>query len=300
MERYLASVEHRYVPRTLYGKRWYLEHLLRYCDEFDLRHPCEWTADRLRDFHRWTGETYPWGSVTRANAVQAVRSFLLWAYEVGETIVDFKECPLPKSFSPRPDIPTVALMRKLLSLPDTTTPLGQRDQILLELLYVLGLRARECLLLDVSDFNFQKMTVKVTGKGSHQRRVPLSPSVVRALQTYLNDGRRILLGRKSHEALLVSFYTRERIGPTTLGARVRKYSSPLGFKLRPHLLRHACASHLLEAGMSLPLVAELLGHKGIETSAYYTQISLHELHREYRRCHPRALPCGQQDGVGAS
>lgn len=288
-ERYLTEVSYRYAPATMSGQRWKLAYLVRYCEEFGLQHPGELTVEKLWDFHRWTGETYRWGPVTRGNVFQVARRFLLWAHEAGETIWDFSGCPLPSRSSPRPEVPTAEVMRKLLSLPDLATPLGQRDQAILELFYVLGLRRRECFLLNVDDLDLNGPALRVNGKNSRERLVPLSPSVLRALRLYLDDGRQVLLGARSQQALLLSVKTKERLSTSSLFRCVQKYGRQIGLQLRPHLLRHACATHLLEAGMSLRLIGKLLGHTSLGSTCRYTHVSLRELHREHQRYHPRAL-----------
>ncbi len=199
MERYLEWVAPSYAPTTLSGQRYKLKFFLQYCEVRDFEVPGEMTQDKLQAFCHWLEETFSWGPVTRSNVVQVARRFLLWAYEAGETLWDFSDFSLPYASSPRPEIPTIEVMKKLLSLPDLATALGQRDQVLLELLYVLGLRRCECSTLNMSDLDFSQAQVRVTGKGYHERLVPLSPSVVCSLKFYLANGRQLLLGDKNED-----------------------------------------------------------------------------------------------------
>ena len=227
--------------------------------------------------------------MARRHAIHSARRFLLWAYEAGETLHDLSDFPLPPKHSPPTLVLSVAVMGKLLSLPDCSTAVGQRDQALLELLYVLGLRCRECAQLDFDALDLGQASLRVTGKGGHERLLPVSPRLLATLERYLQDGRRKLSRQGSGPALLLSYKGGARLSKSSIGSRVRKYGRQLGLEIRPHLFRHACATHLFEAGMELALISRLLGHESSESTRRYTRVSPRELRREFRRCHPRAL-----------
>ena len=222
----------------------------------------------------------------------AVRGFLVWAQRDSHLLQDFRELPIPPRVDGIRPVPTVAEMRRLLECPSQETPLGSRDRVLLELLYVLGLRCRECEALDLSSFDLVAGVVNVVGKGGHERALPLSPKLDQALRCYLERSRPRLLREVGEPALLLATGTGRRLSRPSIQIRVRKYGALVGMKLHPHQLRHACATHLLEGGADPAVIARLLGHQRLSSTARYARVHFQELVREFRRCHPRALgPC---------
>lgn len=289
VERFLASLAPAYAPESIAKHREMLSKFLLFCEAAGHTRPSDLGETELYGFYDWVCQSYRWGSVARRHAIHSARRFLLWAYEVGESWHDFKGFPLPPKSSAPPPVLSVAVMQRILSLPDVATALGQRDQVLLELLYVLGLRCRECVLLNLDDLDLGQATLKVTGKGGHQRLLPMSPKLLATIESYLGDGRRRLSRRDDEKALLLSYKGGGRLTGGNVRRRVRDYGRRLGLELRPHLFRHACATHLFEAGMELGQIARLLGHEDLGSTRVYTRVSRRELQREFRRCHPRAL-----------
>jgi site-specific recombinase XerD len=289
IERFLASLAPVNAETTIDKHRDMLGKLLLFCQAAGHPEPSSLSARELEAFYRWLCDSYNWGSVRRRHAIHSARRFLLWAYEAGETLHDLSDFPLPPKHSPPPLVLSVAVMNKLLSLPDGSTAVGQRDQAMLELLYVLGLRCRECAQLDLDALDLAQASLKVTGKGGHERLLPVSPRLLATLERYLRDGRRRLSRQDSEPALLLSYKGGHRFDRASIGCRVREYGRRLGLEIRPHLFRHACATHLFEAGMELAQIARLLGHESCASTRPYTRVSPRELRREFLRCHPRAL-----------
>ncbi|MBC7345046.1 MAG: tyrosine-type recombinase/integrase, partial [Clostridia bacterium] len=169
----------------------------------------------------------------------------------------------------------------------------QRDRAILELFYSSGLRVVELVSLRVGDVDFYEGTVRVWGKGSRERIVPLGSEAERSLKVYLERGRPELMRRgrrqRSEEALFLNC----RGGRLTArGARniVYKYASRIGFleKVSPHTFRHSFATHLLDGGADLRVVQELLGHASLSTTQIYTHVTRERLRAVYMRAHPRA------------
>lgn len=160
-----------------------------------------------------------------------------------------------------------------------------RDDAVVELLYGSGLRVAELCGLDVADVDLDQAVVRVWGKGSRQRQVPLSQPSREALRSYL-DGARDRLRRAASppEAL---FYNRRgaRLGPRDV-RRILDRRSPV--PTHPHALRHTFATHLLDGGADLRVVQELLGHASLRTTEIYTRVSRERLVRAYEAAHPRA------------
>ena len=222
-------------------------------------------------------------------ALLCVRHFLVWAHQRQLIFWDLSDFDIPKRDDEPPTVPTVDEMKRLLELPDVGCPLGKRDRLLLELLYVLGLRTIECVRLDLQHADLKGRTLTITGKAGHERLLPLSRGILETLWDYISEGRPKLSPSSGEKALLVSGTRQRRLQGVSLAVRVRQYGAKIGLKLSPHQLRHACGTHLIEGGAKLCDVATLLGHQRLEATQRYTRVSSLELARLHRRCHPRAV-----------
>ncbi len=169
------------------------------------------------------------------------------------------------------------------------TPLGLRDQALLELLYATGMRASEIVGLRVDDVDLANGVVRCFGKGSRERMIPLHATMQACLRRYLQDGRPFLLRDGAERTLFVN-----RAGqPLTrqgLHFLVQNYAQAagLGDWVSPHTLRHTFATHLLDGGAELTEVQQFLGHASISTTQIYTEVSSRHKREAYDRAHPRA------------
>jgi integrase/recombinase XerC len=181
-----------------------------------------------------------------------------------------------------------AIEELLESFPDS--PAGDRDHAVLELLYAAGLRVGELVALDLGDVRLSERIVRVRGKGRRERLVPFGRYAQTALQRYLPH-RKLWRerGRCDDEALFVNQRggrLSDRSVRRMLTAAVRRTAGL--HHLHPHALRHAFATHLLEAGMDLRAIQELLGHRSLSTTQVYTTVDLAHLMKVYRTSHPRA------------
>jgi integrase/recombinase XerC len=166
-------------------------------------------------------------------------------------------------------------------------PLALRDTAMVELFYSSGLRLAELIGVDTRDIDPQDATLTVVGKGAKTRRVPVGSAALAAIQRWLRV--RGLLAGHDEPALFVS-RRGNRIHPRTVQQRLRQWAEQRGAgrNLHPHLLRHSCASHLLESSSDLRAVQELLGHADISTTQVYTHLDFQHLARVYDQAHPRA------------
>ncbi|MBN1192552.1 MAG: tyrosine recombinase [Coriobacteriia bacterium] len=189
-------------------------------------------------------------------------------------------------------LPTVApesLLDQLIETPDATTSIGLRDRAILELLYATGIRVSELSGLDLGDVDVRGGTVRVMGKGSRERIVPIHPAAVRRLTEYLNESRSHLRKDPACPALFLN-----RLGGRLSAGGVRRmlerHLNALGSsrQLTPHDLRHSFATHLLEGGADLRTVQELLGHVALSTTQIYTHVSTKYLREVHKGAHPRA------------
>lgn len=177
---------------------------------------------------------------------------------------------------------------KLLEAPDERTPHGLRDRAFLELFYSSGLRVSELCGLTLQQVDLDHGFLRVYGKGSKERAVPVGSKAVEALRAYLAEGRPLLVKGKTGSELFLS----ERgsaISRKTIWHWIKKHARAAGIEkpVKPHLLRHSFATHLLAGGADLRAIQELLGHANISTTQIYTAVEGSRLADEHAQFHPR-------------
>ena len=296
---YLAKVETHYADASLVVHRTGLEHFLSFTEERGLESVAEVTEAVLRGFHSWLVLS-ALSPVTVDMRMRSVKLFLAWACCEGLVLYSAEDYKLERPESVSPEPPTVEVMKRLLELPDQRTPEGLRDQLALELLYGLGLRRAEACRLEVGHLSLHEETLFVTGKGGHQRLLPVGLHLKSVAERYLFNARNDLLPRLNETAFLLD-NEGQPLRVNQLYYIVKKYGGLLDLKLSTHHLRHACATHLTEAGMEFEQVQQLLGHQRLSSTVRYAQISQSEMEREFHRVHPRSnSPCGCSRVVGTT
>lgn len=221
--------------------------------------------------------------------VSAVRSY--FRFLVGDGIVardPSERLDTPKRWRTLPEVLSVAEIQKLLAAPTMDDSLYFRDRAMLELAYGAGLRVSEWIGVGVRDAMLDEGLVRVFGKGSKERLVPIGRSAIGALAIYVRE-LRPTLDRSSGKGAL--FLNARGTPLSRMGAWkiLRKYVKRSGITKRvyPHTLRHSFATHLLEGGADLRAVQEMLGHADISTTQIYTHVDREYLRRVHRRYHPR-------------
>lgn len=179
-------------------------------------------------------------------------------------------------------------MEAVLQEPSLTDAVGLRDKAILELLYGAGIRVSELVSLDLANLDLSYGYVRVFGKGSRERVVPIGKEAINALRMYLETARPVWILKKER-ALFVN-QKGGRLSDRSVRTIVRKYCLKAGSKeiLSPHGFRHSFATHLLDHGADLRVVQELLGHKKISSTQIYTHVSRTKLRKVYHLSHPRA------------
>ncbi|QHF07187.1 site-specific tyrosine recombinase XerD [Pseudomonas syringae] len=189
--------------------------------------------------------------------------------------------PLPKSLSE-------ADVEALLAAPDLSEPIGERDRAMLEVLYACGLRVTELISLTLEQVNLRQGVLRVMGKGSKERLVPMGEESIVWVERYLRGARDELLGGKPSDVLFPS--TRgDQMTRQTFWHRIKHQATVAGIgkSLSPHTLRHAFATHLLNHGADLRVVQMLLGHSDLSTTQIYTHVARARLQEMHARHHPR-------------
>ena len=179
-------------------------------------------------------------------------------------------------------------VEQLLGAPDTQTPLGMRDRTMFEVLYATGLRVSELVTLRITQVSMDMGVVRVMGKGSKERLVPLGEEALDWLRRYLADGRGVLLGKQVSDALFVTARG-EGMTRQMFWYLIKKHARTCGLNkpMSPHTLRHAFATHLLNHGADLRVVQMLLGHADISTTQIYTHVARERLKKLHKDHHPR-------------
>ncbi|PCC97975.1 site-specific tyrosine recombinase XerD [Halopseudomonas pelagia] len=265
----------------------------------DLEHLASWLASRgsglitasraeLMEHLGWRiGQGYQARSTARL--LSCVRGFYRHALRQNLISEDpTLDIALPKLGRPLPKSLSEADVEALLAAPDPEDSLGLRDRCMLEVLYACGLRVSELTGLRLDQLNLRQGVVRVTGKGSKERLVPLGEEAIVWLQRYLQAGRAPLLGGQPSDVLFPSRQGRE-MTRQTFWHRIKLHASQAGIRtpLSPHTLRHAFATHLLNHGADLRVVQMLLGHSDLSTTQIYTHVARQRLRDLHASHHPR-------------
>ena len=255
-----------------------------------------------RDFRRFlsslSGAGYAKTTVNRR--LSAVRSFYSWL--VREGVIESNPAAvvsspkLPKSL---PHVLSQEDVEKLLKCADASTPAGALDAALVELLYASGARIGEVASLDVDRIDFSDKSVRLFGKGSKERIVPLYPAALHALDAYLAHARPVLLANhkggltaeEAADAQRALFINARgaRMSERSLRARFEKLLAQAGLAgmATPHTMRHTFATEVLDGGADLRSVQEMLGHASLSTTQIYTHLTPERLREVSLQAHPR-------------
>lgn len=291
-------VERGFSEHTLRNYRVDLDAFLRWCERRDID-PLHATHRQLRSYlGEMDAARYARATVNRR--LSSLKGLYRWMNLVGATDSDPAEALIgPKRSAHLPHVLKADEMHRLLCVhgpvgldgqPREQTPEDMRDQALLEFLYACGARISEAAGLAVSDVDFESRLVKLFGKGSKERIVPLHDLCVQAMQTYLREARPVLLeGKPATDRFFVS----SRGNPMSADAmRVRfkatVHAAGLDGKLSPHDMRHTFATDLLDGQADLRSVQEMLGHASLSTTQVYTHLSTTRLKDAHHQAHPRA------------
>ncbi len=250
----------------------------------------------LFDYRAWRAR-HGWSPRSDARLLSALRAFFAQCVRRGERSEDpsaLLESPkLPRSL---PKALVESQIDALLAAPDLDSPLGLRDRAMLELMYAAGLRVSELVNLPAAVLNLRQGVLRVTGKGSKERLVPLGEESQHWLQRYLDEARPRLAGKAAVPAAangqVPLFIGPDRQPPTRqqFWGLVKRYAAVAGIdpaRISPHGLRHSFATHLLNRGADLRALQMLLGHSSLSTTQIYTLVAREHLQKLHAHHHPR-------------
>lgn len=225
-----------------------------------------------------------------ARKLSSLRSFYKYLFN-NELIKTnpFKYVKTPKKEKKLPRYLGVEELEVIFNTPDVSTSLGQRDRLILEVLYATGIRVSELVNIKIEDIDFYKMEIRILGKGNKERIDPFGEYCLDAINLFINGGRKEIL-QKHHTNCSYLIINERGCKITTRGVEkiidnvIKKAS--LKKHVSPHMLRHSFATHLLNEGCDILTVQELLGHESLESTQVYTHVSNERLRSVYLKCHP--------------
>lgn len=312
---YLDQLRARnYADGTLEGRRDALKVFLAWAAERDLKHASQITRPILEAYQRalWrstkaNGQRLGWS--TQRTRLGVLKDFFRWLTKQNVILHNpASELELPRM---EKRLPTAALtltqVEALLAVPNVADPLGVRDRAMLELFYSCGLRRAELCRLELTDLNTERRTLTIRrGKGKKDRVVPVGARAVAWLERYLKEVRPRLCLDTRTPALFLTGYG-DAFNPDVVSRMVAGWIKQVTGRVAScHLLRHTCATHMLEGGADIRYIQQLLGHEKLETTAIYTEVSIRQLQEVHARCHPSARggagdpPAASGDSPGAS
>lgn len=292
--RYLRR-ERNASPNTLAAYEDDLNQFLRFLGELSSASSLSFrTIDHhtLRSFlGSLVGQSYSKKSIARK--VACLKSFFRFAHRTGliarNPALALASPKMPKRL---PEYLGEEVIDALMEQPDQGTSIGLRDRAILELFYSTGIRLGELIRLNPDDVDLNGNIVKVVGKGSKARIVPVGARAAAALRTYLAVRQDLLTGKGGVGSGGALFVTARgyRVNPKGINRLMNKYIGAVSDiqKKSPHVLRHTFATHLLNRGADLRAVKEMLGHESLSTTQIYTHVSIDRLKKVYSQAHPKA------------
>ena len=221
--------------------------------------------------------------------ISSLRTF--FRYLESENVIEInpmENIESPKTSRLLPEVLSQEEIEKILSVQDVKDKLGLRDKALLETLYASGLRVSEAINLCIGDIFFEEGYLRVFGKGSKERIVPIGNTALEFITLYIKDSRSILKNKKSFDVLFLNFRGNKlsRMGILEI---IKKNCLAAGIKrsIHPHTFRHSFATHLLQGGADIKIIQEMLGHSDISTTQIYTHIDKDYLIEIHKTFHPR-------------
>ena len=251
--------------------------------------PSDISSDHIGSFFKTLKELGLLGS-SSARYFSSLKGFFLYLLKNKYIVKN----PIEKITAPRiskklPGVLDVSEVEKILSAPDANDKLGLRDKAMLELFYACGTRVSELINIKVNDLFFEDEIIRVFGKGSKERLIPVGSSAVKWVGEYLKKSRPVLMKKSKSENNLFLNSRGSKLSRMGVWKIIDRYVKQAGIEkdVHPHTFRHSFATHLLEGGADLRAVQEMLGHADISTTQIYTHIDRDYIKQVHKQYHPR-------------
>ncbi|NWF90055.1 MAG: site-specific tyrosine recombinase XerD [Ignavibacteriaceae bacterium] len=291
LKEYLAylKLEKNLSKNTIESYKNDLTSLLHFLEEYGIEDPSAIDSKILIKFFT-SLEKAGLTSASAARYFSSIKGFLNFLF-VGNYLQSnpIEKVSPPKLAKNLPGVLSVNEIEKILSLPDITNKLGIRDKAILEVFYACGLRISELISLKLSDLFLNEEMIRVFGKGSKERIVPIGSSAINWLQKYLASSRPMLAKSTKSENYIFLNNRGIRLSRMGVWKMVDRYVRESGIEkpVHPHTFRHSFATHLIEGGADLRSVQEMLGHADISTTQIYTHIDREFIKQVHKQFHPR-------------
>ena len=291
LDEYLAvlKLEKNLSENTIDSYRSDINNLIQFLMNYNIEDPQQIKYKHLADFFKFLREAgLANNSASRYHSsLKGFFSYLFQNNYITENPVE--KIPSPKLSKKLPQVLSINEVDSILSMPDVSKKLGLRDKALLEVFYACGIRVSELINLKISGLYFNEDIIRVFGKGSKERLVPIGSSAVNWVTEYLKTSRPLLekKGKSENHLFLNTRGTKlSRMGVWKIVVRYVK-EAKIDKQVHPHTFRHSFATHLLEGGADLRAVQEMLGHVDISTTQIYTHIDREYIKQVHRDFHPR-------------
>jgi len=291
---YFESLASRnYMETTIEGRTSAIKNFMLWAAERDISRAGQVTRPVLESYQRWlwkttkrNGERLGW--TTQRDRLGTLKDWFKWMTRQNVIMHNpASELELPRAEKRLPTAGlTLAEVARLLAVPDVSDPLGIRDRAIIELFYATGLRRSELCRLELADLRAASGTLTVRrGKGHKDRVVPVGARALHWLERYLRETRPLLCLDTRTQALFITGYGGP-FNPDVLSRHMAGWMERANLRGSCHLLRHTCATLMLEGGADIRYIQQLLGHSKLDTTAIYTEVSIKQLLEVHARCHP--------------
>lgn len=296
VQEFLKSLKVRHLSETtIRGTAWKLGKFLSYLENRGIREVTAITKEvvstfQVEQYERINQMGRPNGVQHQNRMLSAVKLFTSYLkeydYIVSDPAKEIHYAKEPKSLPRGILTPTEA--RKILHAPDTKSVIGYRDRTILEVLYSSGIRKDELITLTLADVDYNDGFLRVVGKGSKERVVPLGRIACRYLENYIKSVRPELL-RDPYEKTLFLSQRHRPLSKNMVWELTKRYTrkAKIGKNVHPHTFRHTCATQMLRNKAHIRAVQELLGHESLDSTQVYTHVSITDLKEIHKSCHPR-------------
>lgn len=283
------TLERGYSNNTVYNyERDVLELVQFLVQKYQTRTITEVNLEHLREWLNFLSRSRP-SPATIARKIASIRSFFKFC-KITKLVADNIAVHLmkPHYYRMLPDTLTPEEINKILAAPDDISAIGIRDSAMLELMYSSGLRVSELCELSIQSIDWENAFVRIYGKGSKERIVPIGRSGMSKLERYFSISRPKLLSQHTGSQLFITIRG-QKLSRKTFWLHLKKYATAAGItkNVKPHSLRHSFATHMLENGADLRTIQEMLGHANISTTQIYTAVDRARLITGYQKFHPR-------------
>ena len=291
LKEYLAHIklEKNLSQNTVVSYKNDINAFISFLKDLNVDDPSNITSDHIRGFFKVLKEIGLSGS-SSARYFSSLKGFFLYLLKNKYIVKNpIEKITAPKTSKKLPGVLNIPEIEKILSAPEIEDKLGLRDKTILELFYACGTRVSELINLKVNDLFLDDEIIRVFGKGSKERLIPIGSSAIKWIGEYLKKSRPLLMKKSKSENNLFLNSRGAKLSRMGVWKIIDKYVKQAGInkEVHPHTFRHSFATHLLEGGADLRAVQEMLGHADISTTQIYTHIDRDYIKQVHKQYHPR-------------